>query len=427
MTLLVLTLAGATLATAASGHSPRPLTLKASAPPHTVLAFQAGPEGDQRLVRVDARTLQARRRGGLIVTGHTLGWSFSPDGRRLALGDDSGGEVFLVDTRTLRLAGRVSAVDYGQVFSTAWVGGYLLALTHLCCDEDRPETNPGYSLSILDPDRRQRISVRRLDGSIQGIARTPSTLVLLLAPLDAIGPVRIAVVDADGAMRSTTLDRIVAGQANGRFASPGLALDSAGTRAFVVGAQAPIAEVDLATLTVSYHDLTAPVSLLGRLRNWLEPEAEAKVPLSGPRRSARWLGNGFLTVWGSDSEVTGQGRDVHVRDIPAGVKLIDTRSWTVRTLDPGASSLAVAGETLFTYGATWNSATRKLSGVGLTAHAPTGAVLYKRFGSSPLYGVQPLATRIAVQDKPRSYSVLHVETGEVLRRVQGTMPQLLVR
>jgi hypothetical protein len=426
-TLLVLAVLGATLAATASGRSPRPLTLKASDAPHSVLAFQAGAQGDQRLVRVDARTLRARRGGSLVVTGHTLGWSYSPDGRWLALGDDSGGEVFLVDTRTLRLAGRVSAADFGQVFATAWVGDVLFAVAHQCCDSDTPYTKASYLLSMIDPERRHRINAWTLDGSIQGIARTRSALILLLAPEDALGPTQVAVVDPDGAMRTTTLDRIISGQANGRFARPGLAVDGAGSRAFVVGAQAPVAEVELSTLTVSYHDLSKPVSLLGRLRNWLEPEAEAKVPLSGPARDARWLGNGFLAVWGSDTEVTGQGRDMQIRDIPAGVKLIDTRSWTVRTLDPGASALAVAGETLLTYGASWSSATRKMSGVGLTAHAPTGAVLYRRFGSAPLYGVQPLGTRIAVQDTPRSYSVLDVETGEVLHRVKGTMPRLLVR
>jgi hypothetical protein len=432
--LAALALSMLTVAVGRWDSAPRTLGLKSAASPHSLLAFQVGREGDQHLLRIDARTLRPRRGPRLLVTGHAFGWSYSPDGRLLALGDDSGGEVFLVDTRRLSLAGRVSASDYGQVFATAWLGERLLALANLCCHSDEPATEEGFVLAVIDPERRRRLSARPLDGSIQGIAHTSSALVLLLGPRNALGPTRIAVVDAEGAMRSATLDRIFSGQDRdahdrpyARSATPGLALDLSGDRAFVVGAGAPVAEVDLTTLAVSYHDLSTPISLLGRIGSWLEPAAEAKVPLAGPVRSARWLGDGFLAVWGHDTEVTGEGRNVHMREIAAGVKLIDTRGWRVRTLDPAAVSFAVAGETLLTYGARWDSATRKMSGVGLTAFGPTGSVRYKRFGSASIHIVHPLGSRIAVQDSPRFYSILDARTGGVLHRFRGAMPQPLIR
>ncbi len=432
--LAALALAAFGVAAAQPQSSPRPLGLKSTASPHSLLAFAFGRHGDQHLVRVDPLTLRQRRGPRLAVTGHALGWSFSPEGRVLALGDNSGGEVFLVDPRRLRLTGRVSAADYGQVFATAWIGEHLLALVNTCCMSDEPDTDEGLALAVIDPQRRQRLLSRPLDGSLQGFAQTPSVLVVLLGPKNALGPARITVVDADGSMRTVTLDRVLAGQerpaqqdGHARFAAPGLALDPGGARAFVIGAGAPIAEVDLTTLAVSYHDVSTPISLLGRIGAWLEPAAEAKVPLAGPMRRARWVGDGFLAVWGHDTEVTGRGRNVQMREIPAGVKLIDTRTWTIRTLEPDAVALAVAGDTLVAYGVRWDSAARKRSGMGLTAFGPSGEVRFKRFGNAPIALVEPLGSRIAVfRDAALSYSVLDARTGEVLGRFKGPMPQPLV-
>lgn len=434
--LAALALAVFGVAAAQPHSSPRPLGLKSATSPHSLLAVQLGRHGDdgQHLVRVDPLSLRPRRGPRLTVTGHAFGWSYSPDGRVLALGDDSGGEVFLVDPRRLRMTGRVSAADYGQVFATAWVGDRLVALVNSCCLSEEPSADEGFALAVIDPQRRRRISSRPLDGSVAGVAHTRSALVVLLGPKNALGAARLAVVDADGSIRTVTLDRVLAGQerpaqqdAYARFAAPGLALDPGGGRAFVVGAGAPIAEVDLSSLAVSYHEVSTPISLRGRIGAWLEPAAEAKVPLAGPVRSARWVGAGFLAVWGHDTEVTGQGREVHMREIPAGVKLIDTRAWSSRTLDPAASSLAVAGDTLIAYGARWDSATRKMSGVGLTAFDQTGTVRFKRFGSTPIHAVQPLGSRIAVQESARFYSVLDARTGGTLARFKGTMPQPLLR
>jgi hypothetical protein len=284
-TVLVLAALALGVLGAAARHphsAPRPLGLKSASSPHSLLAFQVGRYGDQHLVRVDPLSLRPRRSPRLLVTGHGFGWSYSPDGRVLALGDNSGGEVFLVDPRRLRLTGRVSAADYGQVFATAWIGGRLFALVNTCCMSDEPYADEGIALAVIDPQRRQKLFSRPLDGSLQGFAETRSALVLLLGPKNALGPARIAVVDADGSMRTVTLDRVLAGQerpahqdAHARFAAPGLALDPGGARAFVVGAGAPVAEVNLATLAVSYHELSTPISLLGRIGAWLEPAAEA--------------------------------------------------------------------------------------------------------------------------------------------------------
>ena len=56
----------------------------------------------------------------------------------------------------------------------------------------------------------------------------------------------------------------------------GLAVSPDGRRALVVPGGARVLEVDLRTLAVAERELSEPVSLLGRLRSWLEPAALAK-------------------------------------------------------------------------------------------------------------------------------------------------------
>src|SRR4029450_9041797 len=80
-----------------------------------------------------------------------------------------------------------------------------------------------------------------------------------------------------------------------RLAIPALAVDPAGARALVVPAAAPLAEVALASGRVVYHDVHEAVSLLGGLRNWLEPSAEAKTA-EGTERQAVWVGEQLVAV-----------------------------------------------------------------------------------------------------------------------------------
>jgi hypothetical protein len=111
--------------------------------------------------------------------------------------------------------------------------------------------------------------------------------------------------------------------------SPGLAVDPEGRRAFVVAPRV-VAKVDLASLRVSYHELGSR-----------EPAAVAKTS-TGFWRRAQWLGGGLLAVSGSDS--------TSMRTQPAGLLVVDTRTWRVRTLDRGASAFVLEGGLLLATG-----------------------------------------------------------------------------
>jgi hypothetical protein len=114
---------------------------------------------------------------------------------------------------------------------------------------------------------------------------------------------------------------------------------------------------------VSGHRLVARTSLADRLRELLEPSAEAYARV-GPVRDAAWIGEGRIALsgydgdalWRSDGSVEGGRR-------PAGLHVIDTRDWSIRTLDERASSFVAAAGLLLTNGP---------EGRGLAASSPDG-------------------------------------------------------
>jgi hypothetical protein len=346
----------------------------------------------QRLVRIGPDTLRPRSGRGIGVGSAGCAarsggqacwtippWSFSPDRTLLAVARNDG-----TAARSLRLVriGQMSVVADvpiagGAVGLVAWpVRGRLLALQEVCCDERQ-------RLLVIDVARRRVAMRRALGGTVVRVARAPRELILLVAPAKRIGPARLAVADGRGAVRSVRLERMLAGtrrvgRLDYRFERPGLAVDPAGRRGFVVGRDL-VAGVDLVRGAVSYHELTRPASLLGRLREWLDPVAHAK-GATGPTRSAEWLGDGRLAVTGADEEsfTDARGRD-ETRIRPAGLSLVDTRAWSARTVDAGATDVSVAGQLLLATGFSWDSATGEEDGIGLAGYGLAGDKRFQLF------------------------------------------------
>ena len=407
---------------AVSGESRR-MSLPATSPPRPLVAVVVTKYGPQ-LARVDDETLALRASPRLRLDNFGIGGSFSRDGSRLVV-DDGHGLLTFVDTRRLRKLGVVDfAMDAGPV-TTAWIGNRVVGLSLRA---------GGTRVRLVDPARRRILATKTLAGRSFANACASGAFVLLLEPLAGIGPVMLAAVDTRGGVRTVVLERIRAGWDAGDgeqppdllpHAHPGLAVDPRG-RAFVVGAGAPVAEVDLRTLAVTYHDLDEPVSLLGRLHDWLEPRAEAKGAPVGPDRHARWLGEGILAVFGSDDHgwVDGAGRP-QLRVTPAGLKLIDTRSWTVETLDPRATWATVAGGTLLATGNLWDSTTQEAAGTGLVAYGSDRTKRFHLFADQRV-SVQAAGPRVLASATRRQF-VIDVGSGRIVRTARGQPPQLLVR
>jgi hypothetical protein len=429
----LLALSGVAVAGAASeqkaGGSPaRPL--QAALAPTTPLFGIAGPR-PVGIVRVDPRTLRPLPGPRVPLAAHTFGWSFSPGRTELALGSDTPrAELRLVDLDRMRVLGDVKLARRGSVLATAWAGAsrvLAVVVSPGCC---------GIGDTIvagIDARGPRLLWQRRLGGSLQAGARFRRSLVLVLGPRGrAIGASRLVLIGSDGRLRSVPLAQIRSGSERtgrdpARFLvrewNPGLAVDPSGARALVVQAGAPVGEVDLRTLRVRYHELSEPISFLGRLHDWLEPKAEAKAQ-EGPNRQALWLGHGLLAVTGTDTHASLRSPGGEAQwDTPAGLKLIDTRRWSVRTLDPQATRAEFVSGTLLAFGFRWDSGDKKLSGSGLTGFGLNGSRTFHRYGNDPISGVEPLGTRILVGGAAgsrifRRGALLDARTGRELRRVR---------
>ncbi len=95
--------------------------------------------------------------------------------------------------------------------------------------------------------------------------------------------------------------------------------------------------------------------------------------MEGPIREARWLGDGMLAVSGMDYSVeAGTSGAARFLQAPAGVRLIDTRSWTSRLLESEASSFAVGAGLVVAQGGRWDNAEERGYGPGLRAFGLDG-------------------------------------------------------
>jgi hypothetical protein len=282
----------------------------------------------------------------------------------------------------------------------------------------------------VDPVARRVLVQRSLRGDPEKAARTAIGLVVLLGPEAGAGPPMLAHVDANGSVRSVVLNRIRAGveadPATGgrlrRASHPGLAVDPA-DRAYVVAGDAPVAEVDLRRMTVKYHDLGERVSLLGRLRDRLEPEARADAQINGPLRSARWLGQHLIAVTGTDGRFSVQSDGtVEGRYVPAGLKLIDTKTWSVRTLDSESPAYASAAGRLVAF----RSAASGGAEDAVVAYAPDGRELFRLRGLDWLGLFNAHGRYVYIPQDDQSLAVVDASLGKVVARAAGRSDLFLI-
>jgi hypothetical protein len=297
----------------------------------------------------------------------------------------------------------------------------------------------GATLVMVDPVAGRVVSRRRLAPAGIVAHGAGDRLVLLHAPVERLGPARVSVVDDRGRMRTVQLAGVRVGfqgppdrdkpGAFGVMRDAALAVDPAGGRGFVIAAGATVADVDLATLQVTYRRLRQPAPLLRRLANWLVPPAEAK-QVAGTWRSACWLGDETLAVWGGDSSITGDSpgtRRMHQR--PSGVKLIDTRTWAIRPLDAAASFASWQAGRLLAFGGTWDDQAERQRGVGVTVHRPEDRprhVLGNRAVDDVHLNGELLYAAVDNGRELPDRAVVSLRSGEVVSSSDEPLPYLLV-
>jgi hypothetical protein len=350
----------------------------------------------------------------------------SPNGRLLALGTGAPG-IQVIDVRRMREVAYVRLGGIGWVTHVFWEHGLVFAVV---------EGDRSASLVLVDPVGWDVVRRDPLAGMVVGAdvgSEGTGQVVLLTAPRRHVGPVTITVAGGKGG-DSVVVPEISGGSEtsniedgyHARQVIPGLAIDQAGKRALIAPAGRTVAEVSLDDLAIRYHTLSQRVSLLGRLRNWLEPAAEAKL-IEGPQRKAAWLGNGLVAVTGADYSTVknsdGQP-DVHVQ--AAGLSLLDTSDWTIRKIDEETSDFSLFDSSLLAFGDTsWGDPTQKA--IGLSGYDLTGRQLFHVFDGRRVGWIEASGDLAYVSIDERRRIVLDAASGRVLGRVKavGTSPSVL--
>ena len=336
--------------------------------------------------RVDPETLRPVRGERAPLDNDSWAWSFAPGRGRIALVSDSPGpELRLIDLRTMRVIGDARLARRGSAWATAWVSPRRL-LGVVVTGGD------GTLVAGVDPLTRRVLWRRSLGGSLRVGEAFHNGLVLVLGPRRDVGASRLVRVSADGGVRSAPLAQIPSGSMGSLDSRPGLAIDHAAARAFVVQAGSPVAEVDLRSLQVREH----PPLLGGR----------APGATTGATRDALWLGKGLLAVTGWDTRRSGGAT-------PAGLTLVDTLDWSAREIHRRATDAVVWHRTL--YASSYPHSGPGGSGIGLAAYSLAGEKKFHRYGDEPVSGVQPLGSKVLVM-MPKRATQIDARTGRELRR-----------
>ena len=243
----------------------------------------------------------------------------SPDGRFVAVGGEEA--LLLIDLVRRRVSEHRFGMSCAEI-PILWTRQDRLVFRLWCGDVHNTSRS---ELLVFDPAREEFVGRRELAPAQH---RSTHDGAVLLAPHR--GFAQLLRLSADGSVDVTRLP-VRAGK--GRW--PGFAVDSAGRYAYVIGEEDGCARVDLRTRRVDMHRLPHAFDAQPALASKPELHTGTVPPSRDITREARWLGAGKIAVTGSDTW-TSNGFD---RTAPAGLKILDVRTWTVRMRNPRVFTL----------------------------------------------------------------------------------------
>jgi hypothetical protein len=361
---------------------------------------------------VDPLTLEPRSRR-IRGLRRTYGATLSPDRRRLARGTGWGerSRIQVINLARWREERIITLGRRGPVL-VEWPSPNRLVAV-LGAPFGRQE------IAVVDPDTGAVKSRRPIRGRLLSHAPVAGGIALLVAPERGLGPARLLLADVSGTMRTVRLGRIRSGGNEGarrrvRYRSPALAVDPARVQAYVVASTDSllVAEVDLKSAAVTYREPTAAPA--GR------PRAQAaKGNMRVVWREAAWLGGHSIAVTGNDTFPTRPGRRFGPPPKPYGLKLIDTKDWTVRTLDRRTDQAFVAAGRLLAHGGNWSPRRLKYtSSTGLLAFTEDGQRSFTRFAGRQVIVIGTHGDLAYVWVVPaRELHVIDVRDGRTLRKM----------
>jgi hypothetical protein len=341
-----------------------------------VLAIEPGRRYDS-LVRLNAQTLEPTGAKLALRDKLSHAYAFRPDGRRVAIPSVAAHGLRVFDTRSLKRAGRVWLSDV-YVGEYAWMA---------------PRRIVGFGqegVFAVDPVAGKPLRTPAIPPEIVDVRRVGNRLVFLFGRPRWTGTARLAVVDPTGRSTEVRLTRIKASVLERGFGpenfAPGLTIDPAG-RAFVVGGRdEPIAEVNLKTRQVIYHELPKVVQ-----------------EVTGRTRNAIWLGGGRIAVWGDDVVKQPDRHEL----VPTGLAIADLRQRRYKVVDTDARSVSFTARTLLVSD----------SRGGLKGYSTTGQRLYETFAGERVMSIATFRSRafvISLLGEPRGIRVIDARTGTVV-------------
>lgn len=349
-----------------------------------------------RLVPVDPRTLRPLSPGvPTFLDG--FGGEFSPDGRLFAYGNGFDGRavVELIDVESWSRRSRVKLGGDGPV-ALFWA-----APDRLIAAAGEGSAGPRRLYVVAMPGG-QVLTRRTFRGRTLGAAMTPLGLVMLMAAERGIGPARIVLAGLDGSLRTFPLASIRAGGGfgrAGRYRAPALTVDPEGGLAYVFAAGPMLAaRIDLTSGSVDYHRLRAGGSA--------SRATAAKGSVAAWWRTAIWLGDGRIALTGHYEPPFRPGRRRQPTIRPFGVRLVDTRDWTIQALHPDPFLMYLAGDRLLALG------TR----TGMLAFDTRGRPAFTRFRGADVSVLGSHGRLAYVWVRPnRRLHVLDLQSGRSLR------------
>jgi hypothetical protein len=356
--------------------------------------------GSDLLFRLSPRTLQQVGRP-IRTFRNAAGLAFSPDRGRMVYSGGGRGRsgIHFVDLAAWRSLGMARA-GRSDPLSVGWLSDdRVLAWTQ----------HPGRQrLFWIDARTRRVLARRSFSGQTINALAVPGGYALALAPQRAIGHLRIMVASPNGGVRTIELDGIRAGsdfdEPHGEVLTPAVTVDPETGRIYVVAARGLlVAEVGLASGTVSYHSLGASASK-GNVDTWW--------------REAVWAGAGRIAVTGDHWPPVRDGR-AYDGPVPFGVRIIDTTTWSITTLDPRPNSMNVAGSTVLATGTRWFDGGERSENTGLLAFDEAGRRVFTRFRGRP---VALLGSRgelgYAWIRRTRTAHVIDLDSGRTLHTIR---------
>jgi hypothetical protein len=355
-------------------------------------------EGVGKLAWLDARTLAPSGCSVAIGPPPTGVAARSPDGRTIALASGTKAQLRFVDVRAMRATGRLVVRGTGSLRQSIWPRPERLVAVRSGLDAE---------VLVVDPGTRRVLVRRPLEGQPMYVVPAGKRLVALFAPNGTIGQARLAVIDMTGSIRTLELPGVEAGftpprseREVGRHASPGLAVDPRGIRAFVVSPEA-VLEVDLDKMAVVRQQKAAARA----------PAGASKV-IEGWRRGAVWLRENTVAVFGSTDTVEGD----RIKQVPTGVEVVDLTSGARRSLDGTATGAMRAGNVLLTFG-----------GSALRGYDLAGGLRFELLRGRDTAYVQAARGWIYVgRDNSTAFTVVDARAGRVVGTTRTPSPTIVL-